>query len=433
MMGVMKKILPSFAACLLLATGCVFDEDYYIDFSKIDTSDTSMFQVTSKRETNLSEGLPDETLLPGGTPVNEFIADSIVATKATNTTAADFFQNFIKWEMKGKVIEVSGIYQSIDENGDPVTLSGKVILPAKQPIKRVILVSHYTIGANSEAPSNSFPLEGQLASLGYAIVVPDYLGYGVTGDRYHPYLLMELTARNVVDMYLAVVPFLKAIDREPENDDIYLMGYSQGGATTMAVEYVLERTHGSSSSSPVKIKRVFAGGGIYDVKHTFENYIETNKASYPCGVPFVLVGQVKGNQLEDDLIYRLMRPEITKNLDDWFLKKKYTTGQMNKLIGTNQTDKILSEAAFDRTGEDISTLYQVLTANSVLSLAWTPQAPVYMIHSIDDETVPFDNASRAKAHWTEANIQYNFGNYGSHVTCCLRFIYTVKTILEDED
>jgi len=427
----MLKKLLSFAAALLVVAGCYFDEDYYIDFDQTQGY-PGMFKATSTQVTDLSQGLPDYTSMPDGTPVNEFIKKNL-DTKATSNDVAGFLRGFLTWEEKGKVIEISGTYQSVDDFGEPITLSGKVIIPTKVPVKRVILLSHYTIGSNAEAPSNTFPLEGQLAQLGYAIVAPDYLGYGVTNNHYHPYLMMELSATNVIDMYRAVKPFLKAIGYAPEHEDIYLMGFSQGGGTTMAVQYVLERDYGPTSKEPISIKRNFAGGGIYDIKATFESFVENNLASYPCGVPFVIVGQVKGNHLDDSYITKMLQPEVASHVEEWFLEKKCRTGQMNAIINTHQTDKILTPLGMDRTSDEISVLYQYMTLNSVLSLAWSPKAPVYMLHSIDDDTVPYENAARAKVRWAGSNIQYNFGHYGTHQICCLRFIYTVKNILKDED
>lgn len=417
----------------VLTAGCVLNEDIYIDLDSLDTSDLSMFQPTTRGIVDLSKGLPDETTLPDGTSVNGFIENDLAQTKATGCTINDFIQSFMKWQQKRKVIEICGVYRSTDEYGRPITLSGKIIMPADGAIKRVILVSHYTMGSNRECPSSSFPMEGQLAQLGYAVVVPDYIGYGITRHLYHPYLMMELTARNVLDMYLAACPFFKAIGREPENPDIYLMGYSQGGAVSMATEYLIERDHGKGSAHPIDIKRVFAGGGIYDIKATFESYIESNTASYPCGVPFVIVGMVKGHHMSDDLIDKLLLPEIREHVEEWFLEKNTSSGMMNHIIGSSHTDDILAPRAFDRTSAEISLLYQVMTENSILSFAWHPEAPVYMMHSIEDDTVPFAIAAKAKARWACSNIQYNFGYYGNHQLCCMRFVYTVKTILEDEE
>ena len=70
--------------------------------------------------------------------------------------------------------------------------------------------------------------------------------------------------------------------------------------------------------------------------------------------------------------------------------------------------------------------------NSIISYAWTPQAPVYIMHSMDDETVTFLNATNAKNKWSGANIQYNFGHYGGHIKTCLRFLLTVRTLLEQD-
>lgn len=422
----MKKILI-FASLLAVLSSCTFKKIFYIDFNKVDYT-PEMFHVKSQEITDLAGGYPQDTYLPDGSSVADLQAD----TKATSFVVQSLAQNLFEWSTQGSVVQISGVYQSTDDKGNPITLSGKLILPTNKPVKRIILVSHYTIGSNAEAPSNSFPLEGPLASMGYALVCPDYIGYGATSDMYHPYLMMELTAKNVIDMYLAVVPFLEAIGKAPQHEDIYLMGYSQGGGTTMAVEYLIERDHYRLSEHPISIKRVFTGGGIYDVKATFESFVDTNISSYPCGVPFVIVGQVKGNRLDDNLIPTLLQPRVTQYLDDWFLKKNTSTSQMNKLLGTKRTDELLTEHGLNRTSTAMVTLYQYMVLNSVLSLAWEPQAPVYMMHSINDDTVPFENATRASVRWQNANIQYNFGEYGTHVMCALRFIFTVKTLLEDD-
>ena len=325
-------------------------------------------------------------------------------------------------------IELSGIYPSIDLEGEPIMLSGKVILPAKGPIKRYILVSHYTIASNAEAPSNIFSLEGLLVKLGYALIIPDYLGYGVTADHIHPYLVMDITARNVLDMYLAVVPFMEAAGCTPEHDDIYLMGYSQGGATTMAVQHLIEH----HDDEDIKIRRVFAGGGPYDVKATYDRFVETNYASYPCAVPIMLQGMVIGNKLDVDMS-ELMQPYIYEHLDEWVNSKRLTTGQINDLLGTNITSELLTAKGMDRTSQEVSELYKAMVNNSILTYSWTPKAPVFMMHSIDDDVVPYENATRAKSKWKDANIQYSLGHFGGHVATCMRFIYTVQTLLINDE
>mgnify|MGYP003413361310 CR=1 FL=1 len=74
-----------------------------------------------------------------------------------------------------------------------------------------------------------------------------------------------------------------------------------------------------------------------------------------------------------------------------------------------------------------------MTISSIISYNWEPKAAVYIMHSIDDETVPYTNATNAKSKWRNANITYNFGHYGGHVMTCLRFIYSVQTLLIEEE
>jgi pimeloyl-ACP methyl ester carboxylesterase len=429
----MKRNIIFVQLLFLLLTGCYKGEVKYVDFADLSMAENSTFRVTSQKTTNLHDlsNDPEWMNLFGvldTTATSQVNVDGIrPSQRATSTSIAGVMQELLDFSKASAAIELSGVYKSVDINNDPIFLSGKVILPAKGPIKRYILVSHYTIASNKEAPSNIFSLEGLLVKLGYALIIPDYIGYGVTVDKVHPYLVMEITARNVLDMYYAVVPFLEKAGCSPEHDDIYLMGYSQGGATTMAVQHEIEH-----HDKPIKIRRVFAGGGPYDIKYTYDQFVETNWASYPCAVPIMMQGMVVGNKLDLDMS-TMMASNIYENLDDWVNSKFYTTNQINALIGTKVTSDLLTPVGMDRTSREVAELYKAMTENSILTYSWTPKAPVFMFHSMDDDVVPFENAMRAKSKWKNANIQYGFGHYGNHQLGCVRFIYTVQTLLKNDE
>ena len=426
----MKKYWLVIVIAGLLAS-CDVGDNYFVNFDDIDT-DPGMFRVVHQQYTDLKElvasgdlkDMDGNALMLSNTPEDTVMGGP---KRASSVTLSSIMQNLVDFACARHVIELSGIYESVDVDGNPITLSGKVLLPADGKVKRCILVSHYTIASNAEAPSNTFPLEGLLVRLGYAVIVPDYIGYGVTSHMVHPYLVMDVTARNVLDMYKAVIPFLEKAGCKPQYEDIYLMGYSQGGATTMAVQHLIEH-----HDEDVKIRRVFAGGGPYDVKATYDRFVETDTASYPCAVPIMMQGMIVGNKLDLDM-RELMAPFIYDNLDKWVNSKRYTASQINEMIGTNVTHELLTPKGMDRTSTEISEMYKAMTNNSILSYSWTPKAPVFIMHSIDDETVPYDNAIRAKNKWKGANIQYSFGYYGSHVATCVRFIFAVQTLLINEE
>ncbi len=436
----MKHIIHYTSYIVLLLTialtSCHIRKDECTDFMNIEAAKGLKFKVISQHETDLSSGLPYNCYLPDGTIVNEYQDEAEGPNKIKQTssvTGTAIVQELLKYGNQNKVVEIVGTYPSIDRDFNEITLSGKVMLPKGKKPKRMILVSHYTVGSNAEAPSNCFSLEGVLVKLGYGLIIPDYQGYGITADKVHPYLVMLETAVNVTDMYFAVKEWLKAVDMAPEYDDIYLMGYSQGGATTMAVEYLIEVAYSDPADSLyIPIHRVFAGGGPYDVKATYERFVTTDVAGYPVAVPLVLQGMIKGNNLNMQMS-DLMQPWLCEKMDEWINSKRYTTAQLNQLIGTKVTHELLTEEGMDQTSDKVAELYKAMTANSVVAYNWQPQASVYILHSMDDETVPYTNASNAKAKWRDANITYNFGHYGTHVKTCLRFIYSVQTLLEKEE
>lgn len=424
--------------CLILTgllCACTWGDYYMANFDDLVPSfDSTMFRVTSRRVTDLSAGIPADCYMPDGTLLSEWQDDEPQSDRRRTSavTGAGMIQSILDRVNGRSVVEISGIYESMAADGSPITLSGKVLMPADGKFDRYIVVSHYTIGSNKEAPSNAFPLEGMLCSMGYALICPDYIGYGITADKIHPYLVMDVTAINVVDMYVAVRKYFDAAGLHPKHDDIYLMGYSQGGATTMAVEYMIEEIYNLFVlDEPIKIRRVFAGGGPYDVKATYERFVTENVADYPVAVPLVLQGMIKGNYLDLDL-KTMMQPWLCDKLDDWINSKLYTTAEINELLGTKITSYMLTETGMNVQSKEVSELFKAMVQNSIISYAWEPQAPVYIMHSMDDETVTYLNATNAKQRWANANIIYNFGHYGGHIKTCLRFILTVKTLLEQD-
>ena len=428
---------------LILCPSCQFHKEPFVDFTDLDSAKNLKFKVIRQSETDLSNGLPNNCYLPDGSPVNDWCAGQTIEMdndgpkkmpQTSSVTGTAIMQQLLKYGNQNKVIEIVGTYPSYDGEGNIVTLSGKVMLPKGRKPKRLILVSHYTVGSDAEAPSNCFSLEGLLVKLGYGLIIPDYRGYGITVNDVHPYLVMMETAMNVTDMYFAVRDWLKAVDMSPEKEDIYLMGYSQGGANTMAVEYFIEMIYDDPDYPDmyIPIHRVFAGGGPYNVKATYERFVTTDTAGYPIAVPLVLQGMIKGNNLNMQLS-DMMQPWLCEKMDDWVNSKKFTTGQINQFIGTKVTHELLTKEAMDQTSDKVAELYKAMIENSIVAYSWEPQSSVYIMHSMDDETVPYTNATSAKSKWKNANITYNFGHYGGHVMTCVRFILSVQSLLIQEE
>jgi predicted esterase len=388
---------------------CHKEPIYFTNLEKIDGLDQSLFNVKSI------------TLSDADQRVIEYHQ-----TKATSTNLTSYLQNILESYYGPAVLEIVGTYTSTNIRGERITLSGKVIIPTAVKAERYILTSHYTIGSDQEAPSNSFPLEGSIAKQGYIMVFPDYEGYGVTASHPHPYLALEQSANNIIDMMIAVQKLLANTKYAPAKDDIFLMGYSQGAANTMATEYYIEKYR-----PELKVRGAIVGGGPYDILATYQTCINNDFCGIPYAIPLILQSMIYANNLDID-IRDMLQGNVADNYDKWINSKKYTTKQVNTLIGTKQLSNILSPKAMTQDSHEVAELYKAMSENSILSYEWTPSVPVYMFHSMDDDTVPYINATKAKSRWKDGNIQYNFGHYGGHVMGAVRFILTAKTFFESQ-
>lgn len=139
-------------------------------------------------------------------------------------------------------------YDSRDERGRNVVLSGLLALPQTSAPKGLIVFNHGTMADRAMSPSRykgeNKPSETQLATLafasgGYAVVMPDYLGLGDDLGA-HPYPLGSINARSAVDI---INPARQIIARRGVRvgSRLFITGYSEGGAVSMWTVRVLER------------------------------------------------------------------------------------------------------------------------------------------------------------------------------------------------
>lgn len=124
-------------------------------------------------------------------------------------------------------------YASRDSRGEPVAVTGQLIVPEGTPPARgwpLVSWAHPTTGtADACAPSIREPgvvhLAPELAQAGVAVVATDYEGLGTEGA--HPYLMGHSEGRSVLDAARAAM----AVDASgvATTSPVLLAGFSQGG------------------------------------------------------------------------------------------------------------------------------------------------------------------------------------------------------------
>lgn len=328
-----------------------------------------------------------------------------------------------------EVWEHAMLYPSVDQYGDNITLSGKVCVPLDKQPKGIILIPHYTITANEQAPSIHVTADAPYFWEDFVLLMPDYIGYGVTSDRVHPYLAGELTARNGIDMVFAAQPLLDSLDLKIPLDSLYIFGYSQGGASAVWTMRVIEEQY----ADRLHLKGCYAGGGPYDVAWTYDDAVATGRVTLPAAIAMLVMGTDAAYDLHlnrADFFTRSMEKKYMK----YIASKKYDGLTIYFKMPNHRLKHWLTAVGRDKTQPQTKRLYEGLQRSSIVTAdscpSWTPQAPLYVFHSNKDNIVPVQCAEQLQRCYPDLpNVTYDIGNYGNHIQASAEFRKRVREML----
>ena len=335
---------------------------------------------------------------------------------------------------RGKPVSaISYTYRSADPQGNPVVLSAVLYVPDSALEKTrlltgISLTNHGTIASNAECPTMKGQFEGALAWKNYAMVMPDYYGFGVSADRPQAYLDPDITARGNIDAYLAARQLLE--DRQVAIPDrLYSFGYSQGGFNSMAnLKYV--------SAHPelgIRFNKVMCGGSPFDVMATWNAYVNGSFHNYLAFVPMTLVSINEVHQL--GLPYAsLFKGALLANWQDWILSKQYTTTEISRLLSPDPANPaviadILNDDMIAGQGAAFDAVMSVC-GNYSLTGGWTPPSgtKIFLYHSKQDDTVPYANLTSMKTFLDQvapgSYIAYD-GNDGGHIEAVVSYVIDI--------
>ncbi|MGL4987075.1 MAG: lipase family protein, partial [Treponemataceae bacterium] len=309
-------------------------------------------------------------------------------------------------------------YLSKDQFGKDITLSGVIYTNntdwEKNQFKGIVLANHYTITANNEAPSQTFQYDAWFALKGYVVVMPDYIGFGKTKDKPQTYLHSESTARASLDLFKATQKYLEANGKKTSGSN-YNLGYSQGGAVSIAVL-------SKASKESISFTKTYAGAGPYSPEKTFHEIMGKNTIALPAAVPLIVIGMDASYDLNLDYT-KVFKEPLVSNYQGWVNSKEFTTAEINQKIGTTTISEILTANMFDENNAQRKILVEKLRDNE-LSGSWISNLKgekkinVFLFHSTSDDVVPYIN-SELMSGWLEdtstVDLTKKFGNFGSHL------------------
>ncbi len=282
------------------------------------------------------------------------------------------------------------VYYTVGTNGDILKASGLLSIPVKGANAKSPLLSyqHGTIFLDSRAPSvDASSIEGiaTLSGNGYIVSSPDFLGYAESTQVIHPYIHRESLASASIDMLKASQQYL-ANNNIATNDQLFLVGYSEGGYATMAMQKELQENF----SSEYTVTASAPGAGPFHLSETAK--ILANKVTNedPSYLSFVIktYDETYGLNKIDEIYQAPYRTIINTYFDS-----TYSSGEIDAAL--SHTTSALFEPTFLSLlrGDGAHVLKDKLAENNIYD--WAPTAPTRLYHGPLDEVVPYENASIA--------------------------------------
>lgn len=316
-----------------------------------------------------------------------------ISYEIVETKSSFFYKSYVV-----KYVSVSADMTAAD------TVSGVITIPTNGKANCIILDNHHTITSNAEAPSvMGSSAAGMLFSLAYVVAATDYIGYGTTADKVHPYLCQRQNALNSIDIARVAWDIVKKEGVILKHENLLNIGYSQGGGVAMAVHREMEEN--PELAEELCFSGSWCGDGPYDIKATVMEYLcHPDRVSYPVGLPLLVNGflsgapaEVKGDLRFSDFIADEM---LDAGLEEWLSGKKMGNDEINAkmraVVGGRELTlaDILKPEMGSQDGA-LAKKYMEFAESDCICTGWLPTYPIKLTHLVCDEVVPVCNAYNA--------------------------------------
>jgi hypothetical protein len=351
-------------------------------------------------------------------------------------------------------------YQTVGARDEAVRASAALMLPSGddarcQGARPLLLYAHGTAAEQAFDLSDVHATENAEAQLlaalfaarGYVVVAPNYAGYAGSTLPYHPYLVADQQAGDMMDALAAARSALRTATAPAVGDDgrLFVTGYSQGGYVAMATQRALESAgQAVTASAPLSgpyalsafVDAVFAGrvngGAPLLAAFLFTSYQraygdayleapEIFAAPYATTIDNLLPTAGKrgelysGGQLPQDALFEATAPDpayasVTPATEPAGLADVYALGfGSGALIRNDYRLRYLRdmEAHPDRYWPVATTaeppadpqlpLRRTLARNDLRN--WSPRSPTLLCGGRDDPTVFWLNTEAMQAYW----------------------------------
>jgi pimeloyl-ACP methyl ester carboxylesterase len=238
-----------------------------------------------------------------------------------------------------------------------------------------------------------------IAATGYVIAMPDYLGLGDSDPRIPmpPYSHNDSEANAMINMLRAARTISDSLS-VALNGEIFLYGYSQGGAATAATVKEIELNYSSeftiTGSAPMS--------GAYDFKDAQVDLISsTNVFPTPAYFPYIILAyqSIYGNLFSNPSEFLV--PPYDTLLPPLFYAGNTGINALNNLCSPVPRDMMIDSVMNAFLTDSLHPMRLNLLDNDLVR-GWYPRSPMKILYCQGDDQVTYLNAENAYDAWTAA-------------------------------
>lgn len=239
----------------------------------------------------------------------------------------------------------------------------------------------YINAPSVNAASYSVQLISGFATTGFVVVLPDYLGFGSSTEVFHPYLHMQSTVTSILDLFRAVKEMSAKADLNMKlSADLYLMGYSQGGLSTLQLHKAIE----TSYSSEFNLKAVGCGAGPYNLTSITGMVVGTTTYPQPYYIAYIMKGFKSVGAFPNPYTDIFNEPYASRI--DGLFNGLNSGSTINSQLSTNMSELFTNEFRTTlTTNTKFKEMRDALAASSVS--AWKIKTPLILTHGQADTDV----------------------------------------------